>query len=203
MNSGTQRLTVPGPAGTLECAVDAPDSATQGLAVLCHPHPLHGGSMDNKVVHTLARAFVQMGWRVVRFNFRGVGGSSGTWDNGVGEVDDALAVIQACRASNEPLVLAGFSFGGFVASSAAQRLPEAQGAKLLVLIAPAVEHFKVANVPSDTLVVHGENDEIVPLAALFNWARPQGLPVTVIPGATHFFHGRLPLLKNIVSQVLR
>lgn len=200
MNAATQRLTVAGPAGDIACAVDAPAAgvAPRGVAVVCHPHPQHGGTMDNKVVMTLARAFVALGHTSVRFNFRGVGGSQGAWDEGRGEVDDALAVVQALRAAGRPLWLAGFSFGGYVASQAATRLAPEAAAERLVLVGPAASRFPLAPVPAGTLVVHGELDEVVPLAAVFDWARPQALPVTVLPGAGHFFHGQLSVLKQIV-----
>ncbi len=197
MNAGTQRLSVPGPAGALECALDLPaQGAPRGLAVICHPHPLFGGTMDNKVVQTLARAFVQLGYRALRFNFRGIGQSAGAWDEGRGEVDDALAAIAAQRQAGEALVIAGFSFGGYVATQAAARL--ADKAERVVLVAPAVVNFSAAPVPADTLLIHGEQDDVVPLAASFDWARPQALPVTVLPGAGHFFHGQLPVLKQMV-----
>jgi len=200
MNPRTERRAVAGPAGNLECAIDAPAHGSgRGLAVLCHPHPLHGGTFDNKIVQTLARTFVALGYTAVRFNFRGIGASAGHWDHGTGEVDDALAVIHACRGLGQPLVLGGFSFGGFVASQAAARLPAGEHAERLVLVGPAVQTFPMAPVPSDTLVIHGEADEVVPLAAVFDWARPQSLPVTVVPGAGHFFHGQLTLLKHIVT----
>ncbi len=200
MNSATQRLQLPGPAGEIQCAVDAPaaGAAARGVAVVCHPHPQHGGTMDNKVVMTLARAFVTLGYTSVRFNFRGVGMSQGRWDEGRGEVDDTLAVVQAQRAPGQPLLLAGFSFGGFVASQAATRLAPGAAAERLVLVGPAASRFPLAPVPADTLVVHGELDDVVPLAAVFDWARPQNLPVTVLPGAGHFFHGQLSVLKQIV-----
>jgi alpha/beta superfamily hydrolase len=194
MNPQTRRQAVAGPAGAIECAVDAPE-AVRGVAVLCHPHPLHGGTMDNKVVQTLARAFVQLGYRAVRFNFRGIGASAGAWDEGRGEVDDALAVLAAFREGGLPLALGGFSFGGYVASQAAARTPDIER---VVLIAPAVVNFQAAPVSQHSIVVHGEADDVVPLAAVFDWARPQSLPVTVIPGAGHFFHGQLPLLKQLV-----
>jgi alpha/beta superfamily hydrolase len=198
VNSRTQNLVIQGPAGALECAIDQPDAVTtpQGMALLCHPHPLHGGTMDNKVVTTLARAFVQCGWRAVRFNFRGVGKSEGHWGEGVGEVDDARAVLAALRQGDEPLAVAGFSFGGYVASQLSA------GARVSVLIAPATQNFTVAIVPAGTLVVHGEADDVVPLAATMDWARPQSLPVTVIPAAGHFFHGQLQLLKHLVVRHL-
>jgi alpha/beta superfamily hydrolase len=200
MNSATQRLTVAGPAGEIACAVDAAAAAAapQGVAVVCHPHPQHGGTMDNKVVMTLARAFVALGYTSVRFNFRGVGLSQGHWDEGRGEVDDALAVVQALRPAGQPLLLAGFSFGGYVATQAAVRLAPEAAARRLVLVGPAASRFPLAPVPADTLVVHGELDDVVPLAAVFDWARPQSLPVTVLPGAGHFFPGQLSVLKQIV-----
>lgn len=201
MNAHTQRRTVAGPAGAIECAVDAPAGAPRGLAVVCHPHPQHGGTMDNKVVQTLARAFVQLGYAALRFNFRGVGASQGAWAGGPGEIDDALAVAGALRVPGQPLVLAGFSFGAYVVSHVAARLASAAaGAERLVLVGPAASRFDMAAVPPDTLVIHGEADDVVPLAAVLDWARPQSLPVTVIPGAGHFFHGQLPLLKSLVVR---
>lgn len=199
MNAHTRRQSIAGPSGAIECAIDVPAGSPRGLAVVCHPHPQHGGTMDNKVVQTLARAFVQLGYTAVRFNFRGVGASQGVWAEGPGEIDDALAVVGAFRAAGQPLLLAGFSFGAYVASHAATRLAaDGAAAERLVLIAPAASRFAMAQVPPDTLVVHGESDDVVPLAAVFDWARPQSLPVTVVPGAGHFFHGQLPLLKSLV-----
>lgn len=201
MNANTQRLTLNGPAGALAVAIDEPQGAApRGVVVVCHPHPLHGGTMDNKVAQTLARAFVQLGYRAVRFNFRGVGGSEGQWDEGRGEVDDALAVIAAHRDADLPLALAGFSFGAYVTSQAAARLPADQAAERLVLVGPAAVNFQVAAVPANTLVIHGEADEVVPLSAALDWARPQVLPVVVVPGVGHFFHGQLALLKSIVTD---
>lgn len=195
MNPRTQKSTVAGPAGAIECATDRPEGAPRGVAVLCHPHPLHGGTMDNKVVQTLARAFVQLGYVALRFNFRGIGASAGAWDEGVGEIDDAMAVIAARPHAGLPLALGGFSFGGYVATHAAAR---AAAVERLVLIAPAVTNFSPAPVSQDTLVIHGEADDVVPLAAVLDWARPAVLPVTVIPGTGHFFHGQLPLLKQCI-----
>ena len=203
MNSATQRLAVVGAAGSIECALDIPTAASRGLAVLCHPHPQHGGTMENKVVQTMARAFVQLGYRALRFNFRGVGASQGVWDNGIGEIDDALAVIHAQRSAGEALVLGGFSFGGYVASHAAQRLADSAPAERLVLMAPAVKNFVMAAVPADTLIVHGETDDVVPLADLLEWARAPVMPVIVVPGSGHFFHGQLPLLKQIIVNAWR
>jgi len=198
MNAGPERLALAGPAGTLEAVREAPAGAPRGLALLCHPHPLHGGTLDNKVVQTLARALRACGWCTLRFNFRGVGASQGQWDGGRGEVDDALAAVAALRAPGQPLVLGGFSFGGYVAAQAAQRL--AEPAQRLVLIAPATGNFDLPPVPQDSLVVHGDCDEVVPLAATLAWARPQALPIVVVPGGGHFFHGQLPLLKSIVMR---
>ena len=189
---------VAGPAGDLECAIDTPAGDLRGVAVVCHPHPQHGGTMDNKVAATLARAFTQCGWRAVRFNFRGVGASGGSWGEGPGEIEDALAVVAALREPGQSLALAGFSFGGYVASHVAA----ATGPERLVLIGPATEDFTVAPVPTDTLVVHGEADDVVPLAATLDWARPQALPIVVVPGGGHFFHGQLSLLKSLVVRHL-
>ena len=154
--------------------------------------------MDNKVVVTLARAFVQSGWRAIRFNFRGVGGSCGSWDEGRGEILDTLAVAAALCDAARPLALAGFSFGGHVASHAAITLQPQR----LVLVGPATSSFAVAAVPAHALVVHAEADEVVPLQATLDWARPQSLPIIVVPGGGHFFHGHLPLLKSIVLRHL-
>ena len=203
MNSSTVRASVAGPAGAIECAIDAPAGAARGTVVVCHPHPQHGGTLDNKVVQTLARAFVQLGWRSVRFNFRGIGASAGAWDDGVGEIDDALAVIAAQRSAGAPFVLAGFSFGAYVASQAALRLADDAKPQRLVLVGPSTQKQQMANVPADTLVIHGETDDVVPLAATLAWARPQSLPVIVFPGVGHFFHGQLGLLKSVVVRELQ
>ncbi|MEP7296455.1 MAG: alpha/beta fold hydrolase [Burkholderiales bacterium] len=200
MNSGTVRQTIAGPAGAIECAIDAPAGEPRGTVVVCHPHPQHGGTMDNKVVQTLARAFVALGWRCVRFNFRGVGASQGAWDDGAGETDDALAVIAAF--ADPSFMLAGFSFGAFVASQAAMRLPDSAKPQRMVLVGPSTQKQPMPAVPADTVVIHGEIDDVVPLSATFDWARPQALPVIVLPGVGHFFHGQLGLLKNVVVQEL-
>ncbi len=202
MNSQTEKRLIAGPAGNIEVALDlpvsTPGSAPRGMALVCHPNPTQGGTMDNKVVQTVARAFLQLGYRSVRFNFRGIGQSEGVWDEGRGEVDDALAVLQATREAGEPWVLAGFSFGGYVASRVMQRVSEVP--QRLVLIGPATSRFDTAPVPPETLVIHGEVDDVVPLSSVLDWARPQSLPVTVVPGVGHFFHGQLPLLKNLVVR---
>ncbi|CAM8640256.1 COG2945 Predicted hydrolase of the alpha/beta superfamily [Comamonadaceae bacterium] len=209
MNSSTQKFRIAGPSGVLEGLVDEPvdipASAWRGTAVIAHPHPLFGGTMDNKVVQTMARAFVQTGWRAVRFNFRGVGVSEGVYDNGTGELQDLLAVV-AHAAPDGTLALAGFSFGAFVTSHAVAALASRDPAKI-VLVGTAASRFEVAPVAADlhdrTLVLHGEQDDTVPLADVMNWARPQSLPVTVVPGGGHFFHGQLPLLRSLVARHLR
>lgn len=203
MNAQTLRQLIAGPAGAIECAIDAPTGAPLGLAVICHPHPQHGGTLDNKVAQTLARAVVTLGWRSVRFNFRGVGASQGGWDDGRGEIDDALAVIAAHRAPGEALLLAGFSFGGYVAAAAAARLPDDAKPQRLALVGPSTQKQQVPPVPADTVVIHGEADDVVPLAATLEWARPQALPVIVFPGVGHFFHGQLALLKNTLVRQLQ
>lgn len=202
MNAQTIRHSVRGPVGDIECAVDAPASSSIGTAVICHPHPLHGGTLDNKVVQTIARACVQSGWRSVRFNFRGVGASQGQWDEGMGEVADCLAVVAATRGPDEPLLLAGFSFGAFVAAQAAHQLAPPTLVRQLVLVGPSTQKQHLPAVPADTLVIHGESDDVVPLSATFDWARPQSLPVIVFPGVGHFFHGQLGLLKRVLLDRL-
>jgi uncharacterized protein len=207
MNAHTETLLQNGPAGLLEVAIDRPvaGASLRGTAVIAHPHPLFGGTMQNKVVGTLARAFVQCGWTAVRFNFRGVGRSEGTHDQGVGEVLDLLSVIDA-QAPVGPLALAGFSFGGFVTCEAVARLHGTRAPEKLILVGTATSRFTVPAVPSElhprTLVLHGEQDDTVPLEAVMDWARPQHLPVTVIPGVEHFFHGQLPLLKGLAVRHL-
>ncbi len=202
MNSNTVREWVVGPAGSLECALDAPPGKPQGMVVICHPHPQHGGTMNNKVVQTIARAFLNLAWCSVRFNYRGVGESEGAWDDGRGEVDDALAVICAKHDPQLPLMLAGFSFGAYVAAQARTLLPQEHQPARLVLVGPSTQRQTMADVPANTLVVHGEVDDVVPLAATLDWARPQNLPVMVFPGVGHFFHGQLGLLKSVLSQQL-
>jgi alpha/beta superfamily hydrolase len=205
MNAQTQKSSVAGPAGALETALDAPAGPSRGVAVIAHPHPLFGGTLDNKVVQTLARAFTQAGWTAVRFNFRGVGASEGAYDEGRGEIDDMLAVVRQLAPAG-PLALAGFSFGAFVTSHVFERLQALRPVDKLVLVGTAASRFSVAAIPQDahaqTLVIHGEQDDTVPLQAVLDWARPQALPVTVVPGGGHFFHGQLPLLKNLVVRHL-
>lgn len=193
MRSTTRRELVGGPVGSIECAVDRPAGGARGYALIAHPHPLFGGTLDNKVVQTLARAFVELGYEAWRPNFRGVGATEGRYDEGRGEVDDLEAI---CRVFGSPnLVLAGFSFGGAMQA----RLGKRVACEGMVLVAPAVSSFPCPEVPRGTLVIHGERDETVPLAAVLDWARPQSLPVVVVPGGEHFFHRRLSLLHSIVT----
>jgi alpha/beta superfamily hydrolase len=168
--------------------------------VLAHPHPLFGGTMDNKVVQTMARAFLQMGYRTVRFNFRGVGSTEGVHDEGRGESDDLLAVVATQRLAGLPLVLGGFSFGAYVTTLAAARLEGEQRAERLLLVGPSTQRARPADVPEDTVVIHGETDDVVPLSAVLDWVRPQHLPVTVMPGVGHFFHGQLPRLRQLIVR---
>ena len=200
-----KKTLIDGPAGPLEIAFQQPANAT-ALALICHPHPVHGGTMDNKVVQTLAKAFAELGCATLRFNFRGVGDSAGAFDEGIGETEDASAALAWARAQlppSLPLIAAGFSFGCFVQS---RLLPRSQPQQL-VLVGPAVSRFQLAELPTDLqqqpLVIHGEADDVVPLDAVMDWARPQGLPVTVFPGTGHFFHGRLTELKAVVKRNCR
>jgi uncharacterized protein len=192
------RLMIEGPAGAIETDVNDPGGARRGLALIAHPNPLHGGTKDNKVVTTLAKAFFALGYVAARPNFRGVGASAGSHDEGRGETKDLIAVAGHLKRQYGalPLVLAGFSFGGFVQTCVAQRLHPSS----MVLVGPAVNRFPAESLPRDTLVVHGELDDVVPLAVVLEWARPQNLPVVVVPGGEHFFHGRLNLLADIVTR---
>lgn len=202
MNPRTlERYTIPGPAGALEVALNIPAGPLAGLALVLHPNPVEGGTLDNKVAHTLAKTFFALGYAAVRCNFRGVGASEGAFDGGEGETADALAALAHGRerAGDLPVVLAGFSFGGFVAA----RVAGLVASERVVLVGPAVRRFPVASVPADTIVVHGEDDDVVPLADVLAWARPQSLPVTVFPGCGHFFHGRLPELARVITGMWR
>ncbi len=214
MNASTQISRITGQAGDIEIAVDGPDTSApsgttpRGVVVIAHPHPLFGGTMDNKVVQTVARAFVQSGWTAVRFNFRGVGGSAGAHDEGRGELEDLLAVVEHAspQAAGGALALAGFSFGAFVTTHAHARLAPQRPIDKLVLVGTSVSRSPAAPIDAAahprTLVVHGEQDDTVLLADVMDWARPQALPVTVVPGGGHFFHGQLPLLKGLVTRHL-
>jgi hypothetical protein len=194
MRASTRRVLVDGPAGKIECAVDDPGAAPRGVALVAHPHPLHGGTLDNKVTQTLARAFVELGYTAWRPNFRGVGASEGAYDEGRGEVDDLAAIVEHSK-SDRP-VLAGFSFGAAVQTRLAQRITPER----MVLVGLAVKHLDALPVPADTILVHGAEDTTVPLADVLEWAKPQDLPVVVVPGADHFFHRRLHLLRAIVHN---
>jgi alpha/beta superfamily hydrolase len=194
MRASTRREFVAGPAGRIECAVDQPEGAARGSALIAHPHPLYGGTLDNKVVQTLARALLELGYETWRPNFRGVGQTEGVHDEGRGELDDLHAVVKFLNVGK--LVLAGFSFGAALQAQLAQRVK----AERLVLVGVAVTRLQAPNVAPDTMVIHGENDETVPLAAVLEWARPQELPVILVPGADHFFHRKLHILRTIVQS---
>jgi alpha/beta superfamily hydrolase len=197
MRASTRRELVAGPAGRIECAIDVPEQH-RGVALIAHPHPLFGGTLDNKVVQTLARSFVELGYATIRPNFRGVGATEGVHDEGRGEVEDMAAVWRYAQAEfgTAPPVLAGFSFGSFVQTHFAQTIAPER----MVLVGVAVKRFDARPVPANTLVIHGELDETVPLADVLDWARPQDLPVVVVPGAGHFFHQKLNVLRSIVQS---
>jgi alpha/beta superfamily hydrolase len=210
MNAQTDRFLIDGPVGKIEVALDRPadGTATRGIALVAHPHPLYGGTMDNKVAQTLARTLVQLGYITYRSNFRGVGETQGEHDNGMGERDDLLAVVAHMRAqpgqSDVPLVLASFSFGTFVMSHVAKHLRESgEVIERMVFVGTAASNWQVAEVPDNTLVIHGEVDDTVPISSVYEWARPQELPVVVIPGGEHFFHRKLHVLKKIIVDAWR
>jgi alpha/beta superfamily hydrolase len=194
-----ERLLIEGAAGAIETVLDIPGDPA-GIALVAHPDPLFGGTLDNKVAQSLSRAFVDLGYVALRPNFRGVGASAGVHDGGVGETDDMLAVLAwaEARFGALPVVLGGFSFGAFVQTRVAKR----RAVERMVLVGTAIGRFAAESVPANTVVIHGELDETVPLKDIFDWARPQDLPVIVIPGADHFFHRRLHLIRNIVTSML-
>jgi alpha/beta superfamily hydrolase len=203
----SQKVSVPGPVGILEAVLETPaDGAVRGVAVVCHPHPQHGGTMHNKVVHTLARAFVRMGFATLRFNFRGTGDSAGSYDDGIGELDDALAALRWMRAgfAAGPLWLAGFSFGAAIAMRAAVRAaPDG-----LITVAPAVARFAagLSDPPAcPWLIVQGDADELVAVDATIDWVKslPPGPELAVVAGAAHFFHGRLVELRELVTDFVQ
>ena len=208
MKPSVQILPIDGPAGTIETKVESPQEP-RGIALICHPHALFGGTNDNKVVHTLASTFIRLGYAALRPNFRGVGASAGVHDDGGGETDDMLAVLDEARRifGELPVVLAGFSFGAYVQTRVAQTLAESgQAAQRLVLVGTAAGHVEGARqyatraVAKDTLVIHGAADTTVPLANVLAWAEPLELPVVVVPGADHFFHRRLHLIRDIILR---
>ena len=209
MTPNSRRVAVPGPAGRIDCTVDEAPAPGTGIAIVAHPHPLFGGHRDNKVVQTLGRTLHALGYTVWLPDFRGVRESEGMHDDGQGEVDDLAAVLdqaqntgaQQGELTEQPVVLAGFSFGSMVVTRLATRLAAAhRPAHRLILVGTATSKWTVDPVPVDTLVIHGENDEVVPLSTVFDWARPQELPIVVIPGADHFFHRKLTLIKRLVRQ---
>lgn len=208
----TERILLGGAAGHMEVFIEHPEGAPTGIAIIGHPHPLKGGTSDNKVVTTLARTFRDLGCVALRPNFRGVGASQGEHDHGNGETNDMISVYAYAYHTfgNLPLYLAGFSFGAFVATRVAKALEGGDTpAKRLFLVATVAgplegtSTYYGENVPADTVIIHGELDETVPLKAVLDWAGPQELPVTVIPGADHFFGRKLHIIRNIINQAWR
>ncbi|MDO8413936.1 MAG: alpha/beta hydrolase [Gallionellaceae bacterium] len=193
-----KNFSIIGTVGNLEGITHLPDSAPLAIAVVAHPLPTMEGTMEHKVVTTLAKTFAELGFVALRFNFRGVGASEGVYDHGNGETEDAIAVAHyALHEYGElPLILSGFSFGGYVQARAAQSLHPQR----MVLVAPAVGRFAMPDVPADTLVIQGDQDDVVLLDQVMEWARPQHLPIVIVPGTGHFFHGRLHDLKEIVRH---
>ncbi|MFC5302166.1 alpha/beta hydrolase [Azospira restricta] len=211
MRAPEEKILIDGPAGKIEVIVENPGAA-KGIALVGHPHPLFGGANTNKVAHSLARTFVAMGYCALRPNFRGVGHSEGTHDEGRGEAEDMLAVLEEAkrRCGDLPVVLAGFSFGAYVQTRVAKRLADAgHPAQRLVLVGTAAgfvegtRSYVTEAVPADTIVIHGSADETVPLANVLKWAEPLELPVVVVPGADHFFHRRLHVIRDIINRSWR
>lgn len=206
MNKHSHRFYLNGRAGKMECLLDLPTEAPRGIALVTHPHPLYGGTMDNKVTQTLARTFVALGYATARFNFRGVGASEGVHDEGRGEVDDMAVMLAHMQEQYPglPVALSGFSFGTFVQAQFQQRLiAEGRPAERLVLVGAAAGKWPMPPVPEDTILIHGELDDTITLAQVFDWARLLDIPVVVIPGADHFFHRKLGHIKNLVMQMWR
>ena len=204
-------MLIPGPCGQLEISFQAPDqpAPVATVAVICHPHPVYGGTMDNKVVTTLARACLAQGMAVVRFNFRGVGRSDGSYDEAVGEIDDALAVADWARAHTQAASwwLAGFSFGAYVACAAAERLQDKPAGQSLVgtlLVAPAVDSYPMPapRQPEQLELITAGADEVVDTAAAVAWAAASGVHQQTIADASHFFDGRLPLLQQTATAAM-
>ena len=227
MNSRTKILHIDGLVGQIEMSIDLPDELktnanfnVRGLALVAHPHPLMGGTMDNKFAQTMARAFNQLGYVSVRPNFRGVGASAGVHDDGIGEMEDLLHITDWMRTPSSwnqfdatqgqawtlnanilPLVVSGFSFGSYVGTHLVQRLAElGRPAERLVMVGSAAGKWVLAAAPADTILIHGEVDETIPLSDVLDWARPQELVVQVVPGADHFFHRKLHCIRNIITS---
>ncbi len=203
-----ERALIDGPAGPIETLIEAP-AEPRGIALVCHPHPLFGGTLENKVVYTLAKALRELGCVSLRPNFRGVGASAGSHDEGEGETLDMLAVLDyaAARWGDRPVVLAGYSFGAYVQARLARRLAErGRPAARLILVGTAAgfasgaRRYDTGAVPPDTIVIHGEKDTTVPLANVLDWARTIELPVTVVPDADHFFHRKLHVIRAILRN---
>ena len=206
MNKHSEKIILAGGAGSMECVLDIPNTEPRGIALVAHPHPLFGGTMDNKVAVSLARTFVALGYVAARFNFRGVGASEGVHAEGIGETDDMLVLYEHMvgRYPGLPVALSGFSFGTFVQARLQQRLAaEGRPAERLVLVGTAAGKWPVPEVPIDTILIHGEVDDTITLTQVLDWARPQDIPVIVIPGADHFFHRKLGHIKNMVIQLWR
>ncbi|UJP06056.1 MAG: alpha/beta hydrolase [Nitrosomonas sp.] len=208
MAATLKNIFIDGPAGKLETVLGSPEADPKGIAVVAHPHPLYGGTMENKVIHTLFATLLTLGFITAKFNFRGVGHSDGLFDHGTGEIDDVIAVAGAIRnhrindSAHLPLLLAGFSFGGAIQLHVAGQLkPE-----FLVLVAPSVVHLNAPPVPDTTrfaLIIQGDRDEIVLPSQILSWATPQSQPIVFIPGAEHFFHGKLIALRQSILSFLR
>lgn len=204
MNADTQLFFISGAAGKLECALDLPRADPSGIVLIAHPHPLYGGTMSNKVVQMIARTFVALGYIAVRMNFRGVGASEGSHDFGNGETDDMAVLLDHVKKQYPglPVVLGGFSFGTYVQSRLQQKLAgQGQPPEQMVFVSATAGKWAIDSIPANTLLIHGELDEVVPLSDVFNWARPQDLSIVVVAGADHLFNHKLHHIRNIITTV--
>ena len=208
VRGNSEALWLQGKVGRIEALRDTPEGVSKGTVFVCHPYSLAGGNMDHKVVKTLAQAFVEQGWTAIRFNMRGVGKTEGVYDDGIGEAEDLLAIMEA-MAPTGALALAGFSFGTHVICQAASRIADVwqRPVSHLVLVGTATSRFAMQPIPAAwherALLIHGENDDTVPINTTLDWCRPQNLPLLVVPQGGHFFHGQQGLLKHLVLRHLR
>ncbi len=197
---------ISGAAGSLECLMESPEGNPIGIVLIAHPHPLYGGDMHNKVVQTIAKAFNMLGYIAVRMNCRGVGMSQGSHDNGKGEAEDMALLLEQMQGDypDLPVILGGYSFGTYVQSLLCESIGRVgKPQPRMVLVSTTAGIWATDAVPADTVLIHGDLDEMIPLSSLLDWARPQGLTVNVITGADHFYNRRLLPIRDIIMTQFR